>query len=134
MTVETLNNCSVKELAQMARKRGVLGWHSMRKAQLLAALADDASSGRGGAATRTAKPVGTAVSGPARSGAGRAAGRSRRPQPDASSPAPPRTAARPSSRRLRNPASQPSAGPAPSAPALPKSVAVEPAPTVTVSV
>jgi len=35
----TLNNRSCKDLAEMAKKRGVRGWHSMRKDQLIKALA-----------------------------------------------------------------------------------------------
>lgn len=35
----TLNSRSCKDLAEMAKKRGVRGWHSMRKDQLIKALA-----------------------------------------------------------------------------------------------
>jgi uncharacterized protein len=38
MTAETLNNYSAKDLAQMAKRRGVHGWHAMRKDQLVQAL------------------------------------------------------------------------------------------------
>ena len=38
MTAETLSNKSVKDLAQMAKRRGVHGWHTMRKEQLVKAL------------------------------------------------------------------------------------------------
>ena len=38
MTAQTLRAHSVKSLADMARKRGVDGWHSMRKDQLVQAL------------------------------------------------------------------------------------------------
>ncbi|HWB10782.1 MAG TPA: DUF4912 domain-containing protein [Pirellulales bacterium] len=38
MTAETLSSKSVKDLAQMAKRRGVHGWHSMRKDQLIRAL------------------------------------------------------------------------------------------------
>jgi hypothetical protein len=38
MTAETLSTKSVKDLAQMAKRRGVHGWHSMRKDQLIRAL------------------------------------------------------------------------------------------------
>jgi len=38
MTVETLKDCNKKELARMAKDRGVPGWHAMRKDQLVRAL------------------------------------------------------------------------------------------------
>ena len=39
MTVATLKAYTLKDLAKMARQRGVQGWHSMRKDQLVRALA-----------------------------------------------------------------------------------------------
>ena len=38
MTAETLNSYSAKDLAEMAKNRGVPGWHGMRKEQLIKAL------------------------------------------------------------------------------------------------
>src|SRR5262245_34131631 len=38
MTSSALNDYSCKDLAQMARSKGVPGWHSMRKDQLIRAL------------------------------------------------------------------------------------------------
>ena len=38
MTAETLNGYSTKVLAEMAKNRGVRGWHSMRKDQLVKSL------------------------------------------------------------------------------------------------
>lgn len=38
MTAQTLKSYSCKDLAEMARKRGVPGWHAMRKEQLIKAL------------------------------------------------------------------------------------------------
>ena len=38
MTSASLNSRTAKDLAEMARKRGVNGWHSMRKEQLIRAL------------------------------------------------------------------------------------------------
>ncbi|MCA9102564.1 MAG: DUF4912 domain-containing protein [Planctomycetales bacterium] len=38
MTAEQLNECTVRDLAQMAKRAGVNGWHSMRKAQLVSEL------------------------------------------------------------------------------------------------
>lgn len=39
MTVEQLRSYNVKQLAKMAKEKGVQGWHSMRKEQLVNALA-----------------------------------------------------------------------------------------------
>jgi len=38
MTVETLKDCNKKFLAQMAKDQGIVGWHAMRKDQLIRAL------------------------------------------------------------------------------------------------
>jgi hypothetical protein len=38
MTADTLNNKSLKDLSQLAKRRGVSGWHGMRKDQLVRAL------------------------------------------------------------------------------------------------
>lgn len=38
MTAEMLNSKSVKDLAQMAKRQGVHGWHAMRKEELIKAL------------------------------------------------------------------------------------------------
>lgn len=38
MTAETLNRQTAKDLARMAKQRGVAGWHGMRKDQLIQAL------------------------------------------------------------------------------------------------
>lgn len=43
----TLSNYTCKDLAQMAKKRGVRGWHSMRKAQLVRALLEATKSKTG---------------------------------------------------------------------------------------
>lgn len=53
MTAETLSNYSAKDLAQMAKRRGVHGWHAMRKDQLVRALmrlAAKSARGNGSAA------------------------------------------------------------------------------------
>ena len=39
MTVETLKDCNKKALARMAKDQGIVGWHAMRKDQLIRALA-----------------------------------------------------------------------------------------------
>lgn len=38
MTAETLSSKSVKDLAQMAKRQGIHGWHAMRKEELIKAL------------------------------------------------------------------------------------------------
>jgi hypothetical protein len=47
MTVDTLKDCNKKILAQMAKDRGVVGWHAMRKDQLIRALAPSARKENG---------------------------------------------------------------------------------------
>src|SRR5947209_3797991 len=44
MTVETLKDCNKKFLAQMAKDQGIVGWHAMRKDQLIRALSVPAPS------------------------------------------------------------------------------------------
>ena len=41
MTTATLREYTLKDLAQMAKKRGIQGWHSMRKADLIQAIVKD---------------------------------------------------------------------------------------------
>ena len=43
MTATSLRAYSLKDLAQMAKRRGVSGWHEMRKDQLVAGLVRAAS-------------------------------------------------------------------------------------------
>lgn len=46
MTVESLKDCNKKILVQMAKDRGIAGWHAMRKDQLIRALAPTGSGKR----------------------------------------------------------------------------------------
>ncbi|MBL9083599.1 MAG: DUF4912 domain-containing protein [Planctomycetales bacterium] len=61
MTADTLNSYSAKDLAEMAKNRGVPGWHSMRKEQLIKALVKAArqksNKVKGREATRSAAPA-----------------------------------------------------------------------------
>src|SRR3954447_15587150 len=38
MTVDSLKDCNKKVLARMAKEQGIVGWHAMRKDQLIRAL------------------------------------------------------------------------------------------------
>ena len=42
ITSATLKEYTLKDLAQMAKKRGITGWHSMRKGELIRALVREA--------------------------------------------------------------------------------------------
>jgi hypothetical protein len=44
MTAEALNDCSKRHLAQLAKEKGISGWHAMRKDQLIKALSSARSS------------------------------------------------------------------------------------------
>jgi uncharacterized protein len=46
MTVEALKDCNKKILARMAKEQGIVGWHAMRKDQLIRALSPAAPSSR----------------------------------------------------------------------------------------
>ena len=56
VTAATLNAHKSKELAQMAREKGIDGWHSMRKAELVGALLELAK--KGNKPIRQTKPLG----------------------------------------------------------------------------
>lgn len=60
MIANKLSALSMKDLAQLARKRGVHGWHAMRKEQLLRALAKENNKTKPAAARSAKKPGGTA--------------------------------------------------------------------------
>ena len=46
ITAASLQSQKLKELAQLARKQGIPGWHSMRKAQLIGALLEHEKKGK----------------------------------------------------------------------------------------
>ena len=41
MTADALKDCNKRDLARLAKERGIVGWHAMRKDQLIRALAPD---------------------------------------------------------------------------------------------
>ena len=47
MNAEALNDCNKKHLAQLAKEKGITGWHAMRKDQLIRALAKSRSTAAG---------------------------------------------------------------------------------------
>jgi hypothetical protein len=67
MTVESFKDCNKKHLARMAKEQGIVGWHAMRKDQLIRALSHPASSKK---ASKAAAKVGPSEpSGSSRRGA-----------------------------------------------------------------
>ena len=44
MTIDTLKDCNKKVLARMAKDQGIVGWHAMRKDQLIRALTPQGSA------------------------------------------------------------------------------------------
>ena len=56
ITAASLQSQKSKELAQLAREKGIPGWHSMRKAQLIGALVEHSSKNKKG----KKKPTGSA--------------------------------------------------------------------------
>ncbi|MCA9265546.1 MAG: DUF4912 domain-containing protein [Planctomycetales bacterium] len=84
LTASTLKTYTVKDLAQLAKKHGVSGWHSMRKDQLVAAIARSAkkaNSSKNGKSTaprakaastkKTLSKNGTSTTGLVRNGSSR---------------------------------------------------------------
>lgn len=55
LTAATLKSYTAKDLAQMAKQRGIAGWHSMRKEQLVRALAKASKSSKSKTQTAVAK-------------------------------------------------------------------------------
>jgi uncharacterized protein len=56
MTVESLKDCNKKYLAQMAKDQGIVGWHAMRKDQLIRALTVAPAASKRGAKTPAKAP------------------------------------------------------------------------------
>ena len=44
MNAEALNDCNKRHLAQLAKEKGITGWHAMRKDQLIRALSSSRSA------------------------------------------------------------------------------------------
>jgi uncharacterized protein len=84
MTAQTLRTRTLKDLADMARKRGVHGWHSMRKDQLVRALLQAATKRTAGPKLNGKKAVPVSRSGSLKSnGAARRPSSSRNGAPSA---------------------------------------------------
>ena len=47
MNAEALNDCNKRHLAQLAKEKGITGWHAMRKDQLIRALSSSRSAPSG---------------------------------------------------------------------------------------
>src|SRR5262245_31014240 len=55
MNIDKLRASSKKDLMELARKKGIEGWHSMRKEDLLEALSASKSPGKSRSTIKTAK-------------------------------------------------------------------------------
>ena len=99
MTTEKLKSYTVKDLAQMAKDRGVAGWHDMRKDQLVRVLAKSTAKRGGKSKTRTAKKRAVATAKSTSPGGKSAARGSRRASKAA--PASRRAASRPATKATR---------------------------------
>ncbi len=69
MTLDRLQDCNKKDLARMARDQGIVGWHAMRKDQLIRALAPAPKKGQRNGASAVSpnfKPQPPAPARPAR--------------------------------------------------------------------
>ncbi len=58
LTVAKLKTRTVKDLASMAKRKGIAGWHSMRKEELIQALVRLAAAGRNGHAKKPGRTNG----------------------------------------------------------------------------
>src|SRR5690349_25036477 len=61
MTVDTLKDCNKKFLAQMAKDQGIVGWHAMRKDQLIRALSVPPNAPKKSHSKTAATPKATAT-------------------------------------------------------------------------
>ncbi|MGE3817796.1 MAG: DUF4912 domain-containing protein [Isosphaeraceae bacterium] len=61
MTAESLKDCNKKALAQLAKDQGIVGWHAMRKDQLIKALTASPSASKKGAGKSSAKGASSAT-------------------------------------------------------------------------
>ncbi len=53
MTADALNDCNKRHLAQLAKEKGITGWHAMRKDQLIRALSSSRSAPSGNRKKKT---------------------------------------------------------------------------------
>src|SRR4051794_15022652 len=64
MTVDSLKDCNKKHLAQLAKDQGIVGWHAMRKDQLIRALAVAPAAKKGSKPAPKPSPEHTAAKRP----------------------------------------------------------------------
>lgn len=79
MTVDAFKDCNKKYLAQLAKEQGIIGWHAMRKDQLIKALSvarPSASRSKSSTKAGAAQPAGSKRSKPARANTALANGHS----------------------------------------------------------
>ncbi len=79
MTTEKLQRYTARDLAQMAKKKGVVGWHSMTKAQLIRALVKASKSSTRSRTSATSRSSKRTTAGKSRSAKATARGKSRTP-------------------------------------------------------
>ena len=84
MTVESLKDCNKKALAQLAKDQGIVGWHAMRKDQLIRALSVVPSASRKGAGKASVSAPAPAASAAARGATSRPARRAAAAKADTS--------------------------------------------------
>ena len=56
MTVDALKDCNKRHLAQLAKEQGIVGWHAMRKDQLIRALSLRVAAGKAISRPRRRRP------------------------------------------------------------------------------
>ena len=79
MNAEALNDCNKKHLAQLAKEKGITGWHAMRKDQLIRALSKSRSAASGNRKKKTAVLHAAVVSRRKKTASAEATGRGKAP-------------------------------------------------------
>jgi hypothetical protein len=86
MTAEELKDCNKRDLAQLAKEKGIAGWHAMRKDQLIRALSSSRSAPANHHKKKKVLPSGASSRNRRSAAAARAAGRAKLPAATASLP------------------------------------------------